>query len=210
MNGVLVIAVAFLVLSSDVGVRGEDMTTATCTIVKNSGLAPVYGTITFSQEATGGDTRIEIKLQGFNVSSIMTQHGFHVHEFGSLSEKCNDAGAHYNPLNKTHGAPSDQNRHVGDLGNVNVSVAGEVDSVITDSIVSLVGQYSVLGKAIVVHETFDDLGKGGHSDSNTTGHAGKRFGCCVIFKDETSSANRWRSTSSVFGSLALLISRVIG
>ena len=34
-----------------------------------------------------------------------------------------------------------------------------------------------------VHETFDDLGLGNHSDSNTTGHAGARLSCCVIAVD---------------------------
>ena len=31
-----------------------------------------------------------------------------------------------------------------------------------------------------VHEGVDDLGKGGHEDSLTTGHAGGRLGCGVI------------------------------
>lgn len=32
------------------------------------------------------------------------------------------AGAHYNPFNQTHGAPEDEKRHVGDLGNIKANV----------------------------------------------------------------------------------------
>jgi len=44
----------------------------------------------------------------------------------------------------------------------------------------LKGEYSVLGRGVVVHEREDDLGLGGHDDSKTTGHAGARIGCGVI------------------------------
>jgi len=41
-------------------------------------------------------------------------------------------------------------RHVGDLGNVEQDTDGKVDTVIKDKVVSLAGEYSVIGKSIVV------------------------------------------------------------
>lgn len=71
-------------------------------------------------------------------------------------------------------------RHAGDLGNIFAEDNGVADIMITDKIISLVGKYSILGRAVVVHSDADDLGRGGFSDSLTTGHAGTRVACGVI------------------------------
>lgn len=44
-------------------------------------------------------------------------HGFHVHEFGDLSDMAAglSVGGHYNPYNGTHSLPGYGNPHVGDL-----------------------------------------------------------------------------------------------
>lgn len=107
-------------------------------------------------------------------------HGFHVHQFGDLSQNCMAAGPHFNPHKKTHGAPEDAERHVGDLGNVHANANGFVAVQITDSLVSLEGVNSVLGRGLVIHEKPDDMGKGGNDESKKTGNAGKRLGCGVI------------------------------
>jgi len=69
---------------------------------------------------------------------------------------------------------------VGDLGNVVVKEDGEADFTIDDKLVSLFGDHTVLGRAVVVHADEDDLGRGNASDSKTTGHAGGRLACGII------------------------------
>ena len=50
-----------------------------------------------------------------------------------------------NPFSKTHGAPSDETRHVGDLGNFKTDGQGNGKGSITDTHVKLIGEHSVLG-----------------------------------------------------------------
>jgi len=44
-----------------------------------------------------------------------------------------------------------------------------------------------------VHKDEDDLGRGNETDSLTTGHAGPRWGCCIIM--ETSYSNETMTTA---------------
>ncbi|CAG8468339.1 8400_t:CDS:2 [Diversispora eburnea] len=136
----------------------------------------VNGIITFTQDNEHSPTLIDVDIKGLKPG----KHGFHIHEFGDNTNGCTSAGGHYNPFNKNHGAPEDENRHVGDLGNVTASADGTVKTRIIDKQIKLNGSYSVIGRTIVVHADVDDLGKGGHKDSLTTGNAGGRLACGVI------------------------------
>lgn len=78
-----------------------------------------------------------------------------------------------------HGGPEDSVRHVGDLGNIE-SKAGVGHFHMVDKLVRLTGEYSVIGRSMVVHENEDDLGRTNHPESLTTGNAGKRLACGVI------------------------------
>ena len=63
---------------------------------------------------------------------------------------CTSAGAHYNPFGKTHGAPEDEERHLGDLGNVVADASGKAAVEMTDPMMKLSGPHSVIGRTLVV------------------------------------------------------------
>lgn len=53
-----------------------------------------------------------------------------------------------NPFGKTHGAPTDANRHVGDLGNFKTDAEGNSVGTTQDKLVKLIGAESVLGVSL--------------------------------------------------------------
>ncbi|KAL2577333.1 hypothetical protein AAZV13_16G126400 [Glycine max] len=107
-------------------------------------------------------------------------HGFHIHAFGDTTNGCNSTGPHFNPFKKDHGAPSDDKRHAGDLGNIAAGPDGVAEISIRDRQIPLTGVHSIIGRAVVVHADPDDLGRGGHELSKTTGNAGARVACGII------------------------------
>ena len=51
---------------------------------------------------------------------------------------------------------------------------------IINTLANLDGEENIIGKAMVIHESEDDLGLGGDTGSLATGNAGGRAGCCLI------------------------------
>jgi Cu-Zn family superoxide dismutase len=123
---------------------------------------------------------IEAGEKGIRISGTIRNlspgnHGFHIHEYGDCSaEDATSAGGHFNPFDKPHGAPGDQERHVGDLGNITADSSGMAQIDMTDSLISFEGEASIIGRAVVVHLGEDDL------ESQPTGAAGARQACGVI------------------------------
>merc|ERR1711953_416916 len=89
--------------------------------------------------------------------------GMHVHEKADFSNCCLSAGPHYNPFLKNHGGPADEDRHVGDLGNIIVDKKGKSKGMLTDNLIKLFGGTTVIGRSIMIHEDPDDLGRGDNS-----------------------------------------------
>ena len=134
----------------------------------------VKGTILLRQLEQGTGTVIVGRITGLKPG----EHGFHIHEFGDLTDGCESAGGHYNPDDVDHGDL--ENGHVGDLGNVTADTNGVADFTLIAKRVDLIGERSVVGRSIVIHSDVDDLGKGGDAESLKTGNAGKRLACGVI------------------------------
>lgn len=129
----------------------------------------VAGIVFFTKK---GD-KVEITGKIFGLTP--GKHGFHVHEFGDItSEDGSSAGGHFNPEGKKHGGPDDDDRHVGDLGNITANEDGMAEISITDSAVQLSGPHSIIGRSIVVHAKADDL------KSQPSGDAGGRIAAGVI------------------------------
>jgi Cu-Zn family superoxide dismutase len=138
---------------------------------------PILGTVRFTEDLKNDCVIIDIDIKGLKKGL----HGFHVHECGDMSDQCESMCAHFNPYGKLHGGPDDKERHIGDLGNLDVGTDGSVKFRFIDSLIKLRGtKANIIGRGLIIHADEDDLGKGGQIDSLITGHAGKRIACAVI------------------------------
>jgi superoxide dismutase, Cu-Zn family len=129
----------------------------------------VTGTIMF--EMMGNHVHVSGTVSGLTPG----KHGFHVHQFGDLTDtaKGESAGGHFNPHKMAHGAPDARTRHVGDLGNIDANSEGVATIDQNDPMIKLTGGDSIIGRSVVVHEKADTFGQ-------PTGNAGGRVAVGVI------------------------------
>jgi Cu-Zn family superoxide dismutase len=98
-----------------------------------------------------------------------------VHQFGDCSAPdATSAGGHFNPSDHPHGAPDADERHAGDMGNIEANDQGVATLDYVDKVMKLDGPGSIIGHAVIVHEKADDL------KSQPTGDAGGRIACGVV------------------------------
>lgn len=123
-------------------------------------------------EETADGVKVTLSVSGISKG----KHGAHVHEKGDCSSADGkSAGDHFNPSGHKHGMPPGAERHLGDLGNIEVAASGEGKLEITVAGANLKAgdKSSFLDRAIIIHEKTDDGGQ-------PTGNAGGRIGCGVI------------------------------
>ena len=141
---------------------------AVCVLYPTQGNT-VTGVITFTK--TDGGIKVVADIQGLSKG----KHGFHIHECGDCSSADGSSAAgHFNPEGKSHGAPTDMMRHAGDLGIVVADDSGKAHLEYTDTLISFEGEYSIIGRSVIVHKSEDDL------KTQPTGNAGARVACGVI------------------------------
>jgi len=136
----------------------------------------------FQQPDIQGDVVFLASNRGVEVRATFTKlpkglHGFHIHKAGDLrGEGCKGACEHFDMTGSDHGgAPSSNGpRHTGDLGNIQGPRCSHRYFLKELQIEEL------YGRSVIIHEDEDDVGKGQHDDSKTTGHSGARIGCAII------------------------------
>jgi len=138
----------------------------------------IKGIVYFTEDLKNNNVIIDINIKGLKKNS---KHGFHVHECGDMSDKCESMCAHFNPKNNNHGGPDSKERHIGDLGNLITDKNGIATYKQIDNVIKLRGtKANIIGRGLIIHADEDDCGLGNEKDSLTTGHAGKRIACAVI------------------------------
>lgn len=128
----------------------------------------IKGIVTFTKVSNG--IRVVADVQGLAPG----KHGFHVHEFGDCSGEGAAAGEHFNPTHRAHGGPDSAERHVGDLGNLIADENGHAHYERVDTLISLSGENSILGRSIIIHSDPDDY------TTQPSGHSGNKIACGLI------------------------------
>ncbi|MBA2277764.1 MAG: superoxide dismutase family protein [Chloroflexia bacterium] len=149
-------------------------------------LVDVEGNLVGTGAIAQSSGQVVIQISGRDIEP--GEHGIHIHESGVCSAEGDmpfgAAGAHFNPTNASHGAPTDADAHAGDLGNLLVGDDGAYTvSIATAKVTLEPGTPNSLrdadGSALVIHANADDL------MTDPTGNSGDRIACGIIYPSTT-------------------------
>jgi Cu-Zn family superoxide dismutase len=133
------------------------------------------GSVVFYQPKPDQEVIIMVKFAGLAPGST---HGFHIHNARITDNNCTTGLGHWNPKNVTHGAPTAEIHHYGDLGNLVADDKGRVEVTLRSKDISFhEDERSPIARGIVLHENPDDMGLTDHPLSKTVGNAGARLLC---------------------------------
>jgi len=149
----------------------DEKKAATRAIAVLHGLGDVEATGTVSFEEKDGKVHIETKLDGLPAG----KHGYHVHLLGDCSSADGkSAGTHFNFEGSSKSPPKDIDRITGNLGVLEAGDDGKATHEADLERASLQGDFSIIGRAVIVHEKPND------PKSPPIGAAGGRIACGVI------------------------------
>ena len=146
------------------------LSSATGGVAQPNPQSPVQGSVSFSQ------VRDTVSVSG-TVTGLKpnARHAFHVHEKGDCSSPdFNSAGGHFNPTGQPHGAHGVGQHHLGDMPELMSDASGTARVAFNSASLKLRGPNSIVGKAVIVHVSPDDV------NAQPTGNAGARLACGVI------------------------------
>lgn len=162
----------------------------------NNTYSPVKGRVDLRQNLQMRPPVVEIRVQSWGLpQSTMSdaEHAMHVHQWGDTTRDCYNAGPHFDAdAFSVHGGPASIDRsvrHDGDFGNLRQTNDGLIDTSFSVQNLMLVGEASIVGRSIVMHEGRDDLGAGQSRNSLRTGNSGAPIACCVISLSDSTNWN---------------------
>lgn len=144
----------------------------------------IHGVVKFKELS---NKKVEVDIYVENIPK--GKHGIHIHRLGNEINSPHSLCDHFNPENYPHGDVNELISHVGDLGNIIVQYIPSSQKYIGRKIlisnkIKLRGENSVYGRSVIVHSNEDDLGRGDHPQSKTTGNSGSRILYGIIGVDD--------------------------
>jgi superoxide dismutase, Cu-Zn family len=149
--------------------KAQPVTRAVATLSPTKG-NKTHGTIVLTARQGGG---LDVKTELSDLPK--GAHAYHVHQFGDCTgDEAKSAGTHFNFEGSSEKPGDNIDRITGNLGELEPGADGKATATATIDKATLQGQYSILGRSVVVHE------KGNDPKSPPMGAAGGRIACGVI------------------------------